>query len=258
MSQPPRHLAGAARQSGFTLIELMIAITMALFLIAGVLGLVISMSRSFRTEDQLTQTQETERFMLSVLNNTIHPAGYFVDPVGTPVATALPASTVATADGTPYAAAQSISGTGSGSGTGAASDTINVRFQSAAGDGLMNCQGDTNTTAGTVVWSSSFAVNAQNQLTCAVSTNGAAPPAGTPLVLVDNVYKLKAMYCVDTDADGNADTYLTAAQVTTAGLWSSVVSVQLTITLVDLINNTAANPKYLTPLVQTINLMNKS
>ncbi|MFT5590059.1 MAG: Tfp pilus assembly protein PilW, partial [Bradyrhizobium sp.] len=92
------------RPSGFTLLELMISITITLFLLAGILALVVNMKGSFTTQDQLARTQENALFALTVLDTTIRHAGYFPDPLVSKELDAMPATTTANADGTTYAA----------------------------------------------------------------------------------------------------------------------------------------------------------
>lgn len=243
----------AARQGGFSLIELLIAMAMGLVLILGVVLLVINMGKSFRTQDQVTQISDNERFMLTVLDNTVHAAGYFVNPVISTKAT------VFLVDGTTFKVGQFISGV---DGAATAGDTLNVRLQSAPGDTLTNCQGDTNTTSANVIWANRFYVNAKGQLACVVSIGGEVQPE---TVLIDNVMSLKVLYGVDTDADGSVDTYLNATAVTAGtnsavpNFWASIVSVRLTVTLRDTVNSTASAPVALpNPIVHTITLMNQS
>lgn len=249
-----RRSVNVTAQRGFNLIELMIAIAMGLFLIAGLAAIVMSMRMSFKSQDGLTQMQENARFLLSVMNTTIHNAGYYSDTLNYTEQAALPAPASANTDGTTFAAGQAITGLTANANT---SDTVNVRFQTASGDGIMNCNGDTNTSGGNVVYTNSFAVNSNGQLTCSVSTNGGAP--GEAAVLVDNVALMKVLYSVDTDGDGAVDAYKTASAISAAKLWDTVVSVQLTLTLKDLINSKNGAPVNLTKtLLHTINLMNKS
>ena len=121
----------------------------------------------------------------------------------------------------------------------------------------MTCQGDTNTSGGNVTWTNSFAVNAQNQLTCTVSVNGAAP--GTPAVLTDNVSAISILYGVDTDTDSSVDRYMTATDVTLGGYWNAIYSVQMTITFYDLVNSTPTAPVNLPKTLRhTFSLMNKA
>lgn len=237
---------------GFSLIELMIAIFITVFLVAGMLGIIVSMRGSFKTQDQLQRTQESERFALTVLDTTIRAAGFFTDPKTNTLTTAFPVPPTASPDGTLFAAMQSLSGT---TGIGAANDTVNVRFQTASGDGLLNCLGDTNSSGAAVTWTNSFKVNAANQLVCAVSTNGGPPPA--EVALVDNVASMKVFYGVDTNGDGSADQYVTSAAIDALSAWSNVNSVRLQITFQDLVNSTPGIPVSLPVLTHIISLMNK-
>ena len=239
-------------RSGFSLVEMLIAIFITLFLVAGMLGIIVSMRGSFSTQDQLERIQENERFALTVLDNTIRDAGFFSNPTTTTAAMAFPATVTANPDGTTFVASQSVSGT-TGASTG--SDTVDVRFQTASGDGLMNCLGDTNTSGAAVTWTNSFAVNASNQLVCSVSTNGGAP--GTAVVLVDNIASMKVLYGVDTNADGSADKYVASSAINTAPAWTDVSSVRLQITFQDLINSKTGAPVSLPVLTHNISLMNR-
>ncbi|MDY7576333.1 PilW family protein [Actimicrobium sp. CCI2.3] len=241
------------RPSGFTLLELMISITITLFLMAGMLVMVVNMKGSFTTQDQLGRTQENALFVLTILDTTIRHAGYFPDPLVSTEGAAMPATTTANADGTTYLAGQSITGT---AGVGAVSDTITVRFQAASNDGLSNCAGDTNKTAGKVSWSNTFAIDANNHLTCTVSVDGGAPAAA--VVLIDNVASLRVLYGVDSTGNNNVDRYVSATDIGTTYPYTSVHSVQLSIVLSDLINSTAVTKATLPVLTHTINLMNKT
>jgi type IV pilus assembly protein PilW len=249
----PRRPALPVRSRGFSMLELMIALTIGLFLVAGVGGILLSMRGSFKTQDGLTQMQENARFLLSVMDTMVSNAGYFPDPVNTTIVSALPVPATSNPDGTSFAAGQFITGTTGGTG---ASDTLDVRFQTANGDGLMNCNGGTNASGGKNVFTNSFAVTAAGELTCAVAINGAAP--GPAAILIDNVSTMKVLYGVDTDGDGNTDTYQTAATVQATGNWGKVSSVQLTLTLKDLVNSTTVTTVNLPKtLLHTIYLMNR-
>lgn len=227
---------------GFSLIELMIAITVSMFLILGLATILFSVRSTFSTQDHLTQLQENQRFLISVLSNSIHDAGYFTTPLVDNAKTALPASTATNADGTSFAAGQSLAGA---TGSGTASDTLNTRFQTTSGDSLMNCEGMTNTSGAPLVYVNSFAVNSSKQLTC----NGS--------VLLDNVTSMKILYGVDSDGDSSVDMYLTPEAVTLKNYWQAVGSVQITITFENLIDPKSGAPA-LPTLVHTVSLMNRA
>lgn len=241
-----------AVQTGFTLIELMVAIGLALFIVAGLAFLFANMKATFTSQDRQAQVQDSQRLAMTILTTTIQSAGYFVDPINNTQTGALPATTVNNLDGTSFAASQGVSGTSGTVGPSGTSDTLNVRFQTASGDGVMNCLGGKNpaSSVSSVVWVNSFVVNASNELTCAV--NG-----GAAVALVSNVAQMNLLYGVDTSSNGNVDTYLPASAITSANLWVNVHSAKLTLRFVNLMDSkTGASVTLPQPWVQTISLMN--
>jgi type IV pilus assembly protein PilW len=67
--------------SGFTLVELMISITLGLVLLAGVTAVFLSSKQSFRTQESLGQVQETGRFLNYLMYPYVRLAGYLPDPL---------------------------------------------------------------------------------------------------------------------------------------------------------------------------------
>lgn len=65
------------KSSGFSLIELMIAILIGLIVINGVIQIVISSKRSYLDNQAVSQIQENARFALDTLSREIKMAGYF-------------------------------------------------------------------------------------------------------------------------------------------------------------------------------------
>ncbi|MFZ6690705.1 PilW family protein [Undibacterium sp. SXout20W] len=278
---------GKFRQTGFTLVELMIAITVTLVLVAGIVGMIAGLTRSFSTQDALTQIQENERFAISVLDSTIRNTGYFpgaenfttpagvtfTEPSGGQLK-AFPATTTANPDGTTFAAGQVIVGT-----TTAGSDTINVRVISNPNSTVTNCQGDVNTSGSAVIWTSSLTVNASNQLICTVSVNGGAPGAQT--ILADNISSMKITYGLQTQTPTclsarqapplNVDAYIDASGLNapqapqscwllgavTPINWMYVMSAQIKLTFVNtVVPKSGGTTPTLTPILHTIYMMN--
>jgi type IV pilus assembly protein PilW len=64
-------------QSGISLIEIMIALTIGLFLLAGLYQIFISTKQSYRLADAQSRLQENARYALELLNHDIRLAGYF-------------------------------------------------------------------------------------------------------------------------------------------------------------------------------------
>jgi type IV pilus assembly protein PilW len=65
------------RIAGFTLIEMMIAITISMILMAGVLSIFISSKRTYVLQDELSKLQENARFIFDDITYSLRMAGYF-------------------------------------------------------------------------------------------------------------------------------------------------------------------------------------
>lgn len=246
MNPKPIHSTASRRvQFGFSLIELLVAVTIALFLLLVVSVVFISTKGAFTAQDQLSQLQDNERLSLTILTTSVQSAGYFPDPL---VSTAI--GDMPTTSG-PYgnlAAGQGIVGT---SGTSSASDTLTTRYVSASGDGLMDCQGQTYSTGSNTTIVNIYSVSANNELMCSVD-------GGTTMTaLVSNVSALSIVYGTDSSASGNADRFIGASAVTAGSLWSQVRSARITVTFLNPFAGQSGQPATIV-WVQSVNLMNKS
>jgi type IV pilus assembly protein PilW len=235
------HERPSHRQRGFTMVELMIALLIGLFLMGGLIGLLQSNKRAFTSQNQLSQLQDSERLAMTMLNDVIQQAGYFPDPT---LNTAL--STLAQSGS--FAKGQSLTGFFT-AGTG---DTISVRYTTASGDGILNCTGISNATPGNITYVNTFSVivNAAgvSQLVC-TREDGIAYP------LVNKVTSITALYGVNTTGSGdNVDTYMTAAQVTAATDWNNVISVQVTLAFINPLWATGQPNQYFY-ITRNINIM---
>jgi type IV pilus assembly protein PilW len=201
------------QQRGFTLVELMIALLIGLFIAGGLVILVQDNKRTFASQSQLAQLQDTERLAMTMMTDVIQAAGYFPNPTLNTAATALP-PTGGMAAGQPF--------TGTGSGT---LDQITVRYATNSGDGILTCNGTSNTTGAVTPYTNVFSVvttGGVGQLVCTL--NGTAYP------LVNGVTNLAISYGINsTGTSNNVDTYKTAAQMLTAD-WNNIISVQVTLT----------------------------
>lgn len=63
-------------QRGLTLVEMMVALTLSLILIAGTLQIFLSSKQAYRTEDALSRIQENGRFALDYLATEVRKTGY--------------------------------------------------------------------------------------------------------------------------------------------------------------------------------------
>jgi type IV pilus assembly protein PilW len=211
---------------GFTLVEILIALTIGVFLMGALLTIVQTNRRVFGEQSQLAQMQDNERMAMTMMGDVIQSAGYFPDPVHNTLTTALIAVP-------PFAVGQSISGTYSAAAPG---DQIQVRYRTDGGDNILNCSGGSNLSAPgtTLPYVNSFQV-LNGQLVCTMN--------GTPYTLVGGVAgsglditNMRILYGVATQPGNNVDTYMNATQVNGAGLWGSVISVQVTLTFTNPLN----------------------
>jgi len=209
------------RSPGFTLVELLIAILIGLFLAAGLVTMVQAMKRTTASQTGLSQLQDNERMGMSLIANAVQSAGYYPNPLVNSASTFFTAYSVA-----PVVLAASQSLTGSANTTAALGDTITLRYTTAGNDNVLNCAGATSTTQKT--WTATFSIDANSNLQCYLydGTNY------TTVQLVNGVTKLEVWYGVQTNGGSlynSADTYLAAASMT-AAYWNAVRSVKIRLT----------------------------
>jgi len=211
--------ARAAR--GFTLVELMVTVAIALFLLDGLVTIFQNTRITYSNQQALAQMQDQQRFAMQLITSVVESGGYYDNPTGDTVASALTAVA-------PFGSGQAFWGTGT---AGAApGDTLYVRFRSAENDGIINCSGGQNTTlAPDAVYTNEFYI-LNGQLVCALAINngGLAPP----VPLVTGVTNLQVYYGVKRlvpFSDYNVDTYVTAANMQ-ASDWQQVSAVRVILT----------------------------
>jgi type IV pilus assembly protein PilW len=225
--KPNALIARRNAQQGFTLVELLVAMLLALFLIGGLLTLEGSTRKTFGNQSQLSQLQDDERLAMTLIAEVVESGGYFPNPTFTTLNNALPAT------GVYVNAGQAVYGTHTSATT---PDTLYVRYVTGgATDGMINCSGGSGT-AGTFI--NEFAIDANNELTCSINGGNAIALVGGRTVQgvggtnPAGVTNMQILYGVKTNfavTNTSADSYLTAAQMTAAD-WLNVISVQVTLT----------------------------
>ena len=241
------HCRRVAPQRGFTLIELMVAIVIALFLIGGILTVEQGVKMSYQANDAFSQLEDNERFAMSTLAAIVERAGYYPSPNTTNLVTALAADTTTNQGiSAPLAAGWYVY---DGGAVGSAS--LFIRFMTYAGMNMNLCDG---TVGVTQTYTNNFYLVADaanpstNDLYCAVQTGNGAWNTGQELV--SGVQTMTIMYGVHTtpyngDIDDNVDTYMTAANVTSGGYWPAVTSMQITLSFLNpLYGKTPGQPKF--------------
>ncbi len=241
----------AAGQRGVTLIELMIALLIGLFLAGGLVTLVGGMKRTGGVQTGMSQLQDNERLAIGLIADVIQSAGYYPNPAVNTAATALPVSGVFAQTG------QSIFGTGAYTAV-APGDTITVRYLTAgtvASDKTLDCSGNTSAVATTFV--NQFSIDANGNLQCTLTVGAAAAKV---ITLVAGVQNLQILYGVQTNtASGNAsaDAYLDATQVGAGNYWGNVISVRVTLTFLNPLAGQPGQANTVT-LNRVVDVMNKA
>ncbi|WP_294635975.1 PilW family protein [uncultured Aquabacterium sp.] len=226
---PPTRLTRRRPASGFTLVELMVAVAIGLLVVSAGIGVFVNLKATYRSQDSQAQLQEAQRMAVQMVRTVVQAAGYYIDPARNARVDALPA--VAATGAVPrFSAGQAVAGK---AGSGATGDTLYVRFQTLSGDGLFNCKGDTNTgPAGTArLYLNTLSVNASNELVCEVDDGAAAQP------ILGNVRSMAVLYGVHEgaatfDVARNVSRYKTAAQMSDDE-WLRVLTVRIELTFVD-------------------------
>jgi len=158
------------RESGISLIELMIALVLGLIVVSAVFNVFIGSSRSSTFSDGLRSLQENGRHGISVLQRGFRKAGYH--PNG-PIEAFL---------------------------VGQSSDSA-IAVQSFA---ATDCNGESTAANDGIAVNTYTFDGANNQITC---TGSSASPTAMPLV--DAVDGFQILYGVDSNMDGSVDSYNT-------------------------------------------------
>ena len=67
-------------QQGFTLIELMVAITVGMLVVASAIGVFANIKLSYISQNTQVQMQDAQRQAVAMLTTTVQAGGYFVNP----------------------------------------------------------------------------------------------------------------------------------------------------------------------------------
>lgn len=258
-TQPRCGGSSAARrcaERGVTLIELMIALTIALFLVGGLLTLVQAMKSTSGTQNGLSQLQDSERMAMTLMANVIQTAGYFPNPVVNTSTSVFPVQAPFTIAG------QSVVGTG-GYNDALPDQTITARYMTSGTDSIINCTGNVSAVAATFVNKFSLAADPNAAGTYdLVCTLGNAQP----VILVTGLTNMQIYYGVQTNpgvSNASVDTYLDANGVTAGNYWPNVLSVKVRLTFVNplygnLAGQTRTNVPQTISFERIINVMNRA
>jgi type IV pilus assembly protein PilW len=237
---------GRRSQRGYTLVELMVTVGIALFLLGGLITIVQNIRQANLNQVALAQLQDEQRFATTVLTDIIQIAGYYPSATGSTESGSLPTA------GANIKAGQAFWGTHSAAGYPGTPDSLTVRYMTVGGDGVINCDGSTNNVVGAnTLYTNVFTVvppagGVPGQLLCSLNGNAAVP-------LVNNIQSFEVFYGVNRNAptvNYTVDTYLTADQMNPAlpagGDWANVSSIRIVLTFTNPMANQAGQPPTLT------------
>jgi type IV pilus assembly protein PilW len=238
---------------GFTLVELMVTVSIALFLVGGLLTIVQNMRVTYNNQQALVQLQDEQRFAMTVITDAVQAAGYFADPTTQQVdATSFPGIA-------PFAAGLVFFGThAAGVADTVAQDTLWTRFQAKPGYGPILCNGTDSSTQPAQRWTIQFSLNVQQQLVCTAT----GTLNGTQTVpLVSGVSAFAVYYGVKrniANTDYNIDTYETwdVLQQNLAVEGANIGAVRIVITFLNPLAGQPSQPATVT-LERVIEVMSR-
>lgn len=223
-------------QMGVGLVEIMVAVTVSLLLLAGMVRILIGNKQTFQAQNMLQGLQEDTRAAITMLSDVIANAGFHVNPLADPAELFDPAN-----NDVDYPPDNHVDHLGNAVIDGASDANphavphrFTVSFQS---DGSMfNCLGDTYgpgsatplaTPANLGLVRNTFSLKG-GALRCSVTVTSALGTATpTPEPLVNNVESMAVRYGVDTNLDESVDQYLWAEEVNALGQWENVRAIKL-------------------------------
>ncbi|WP_457668187.1 PilW family protein [Thiolapillus sp.] len=183
------------KQRGISLISLMIASAIGIFLVGAVFKIYLDSKTTFNTRNTVAEVIENQRFALDDMRRILVMTGRQIRGVDDQVAGKRPFPAVETG--------------GIEEGDENNSDIIAVRYRVGPSCGARQ-DVDVDTRPSMV----RFLINSNNELVCELTTYDSSGTATTvPRVLASNTMLLKVLYGVDDDDDGYADRYLIASKV---------------------------------------------
>ena len=168
------------KSSGFSLVEIMIASTLSLVLIGGVMQIYQSSKVTYNLQNELADLQENERIALNVLNSNIRMAGFSQN---------IPVTSFIDRSDDPYTDADAEGNrpklTRDGGGNN--SDQITIRYQSD-----VDCLGQDVPATGIAI--NTFFIQ-NEELKCRGNGNAASQP------LASNIESMQILYGINTSSD---------------------------------------------------------
>ncbi|MCH9697239.1 MAG: PilW family protein [Gammaproteobacteria bacterium] len=220
------------KQSGFSLVELMVAMLVGLVILGAIIQVFVSSKKSYLAADDSSLMNDNSRYILTVLNNQLRMAGHLFEPllgrddslVSQSVTLTNPSASITFDPGT------FLFGTATDNGN---YDTLYMRFQGSSAKPIKICGVSANSDAIHIVRYSVTTVNYEKGpntgvLSC-LATNGSVQNFG------DHIDMFRVLYGIDTDGDSVTDKYVSANKVlpvnstkpASGSEWQQVVSLKI-------------------------------
>ena len=200
MTMDYANMSKLSYSKGFSLISLMVAMLIGLFIMAAAGEVYVKSKSSFNARTAVSAMTENGRFAIQDLRRTLIMAGMGIrsSEAYAPTLRSIPP----------------IDASGTVVGTGLSSDVVAVRYRRG-----ISCGGYIDNPHPAAPATIRFLVE-DEQLKCQVD-GGAKQP------LVSGVKVMKVLYGVDDTADGYANRYINATQVNTLDKWVNIVAVRV-------------------------------
>jgi len=221
----PRH------QTGFSLVELMIALTLGLIVLLAISSIYIGSQQTYRVQEDNARIQEAGRYALEVIGRSIRQAGANAEMNFNKTATELQCNVAGVCN--------AIGGVNGATVTDP--DRLSVQFYAGSDELIAGLWIARDCTGGQValgvVVTNTFDITGTN-LRCTGSVGGVQP-------LVENVEDLQVVYGIDTDISGSpnfrsADLYVAAP---TAAQWPNVVTARVCVRIRSANNGLTTSPQ---------------
>jgi type IV pilus assembly protein PilW len=221
----PRH------QTGFSLVELMIALTLGLIVLLAISSIYIGSQQTYRVQEDNARIQEAGRYALEVIGRSIRQAGANAEMNFNKTATELQCNVAGVCN--------AIGGVNGANVTDP--DRLSVQFYAGSDELIAGLWIARDCTGGQValgvVVTNTFDITGTN-LRCTGSVGGVQP-------LVGNVEDLQVVYGIDTDVSGSpnyrsVDLYVAAP---TAAQWPSVVTARVCVRIRSANNGLTSSPQ---------------
>lgn len=226
----PQNAKSKTYQRGFTLVELMISLVISLFLLAALVQIMASSTKTYRTHEGVSRIQEASRFAVEIIGRQIRQAGYHAENQ----------IQVLTDDPTTWPLNQSpnfaIDGTDNTGPNG--SDTLNVRYFIPSTCTTMDCVVTPVLLTGAIPsgdWLRvSFFLDAERNLRCAVFNSAGTNISDTVVtvpatgqVVQGGISDMQIVYGINI----NGDMRYESAGTITADEWPNVVNARINFTI---------------------------